>query len=74
MSRPGLMQRFDDWQRERRIKRLAAACLDAGHRKDFGSARRIFEEMRSECLQRSPGQISRMERRIGVPTAERGQA
>lgn len=61
-----LIHRIEDWQRERRIHRLTARCarlLECGQK---DSAMEVFGALCAECAARSPQQVARMERRMGV--------
>jgi hypothetical protein len=61
-----LAQRWDDYQRERRIRAYAhAVCaeLKAGRRQ---LAIEAWQALRAEVFDRSPAQIARMERGRGV--------
>ena len=60
------LQRFLDWRRERRIRSLTQRCTDS---LDLGDAvlARLWDALRmAEIRRRSPQQVARMERRMGL--------
>lgn len=61
-----LVQRIRDWQHERRIRRLSRRCYEAYSSGDKAMAY-LFDELRMTAIcKRSPAQIRRMERRLGM--------
>ena len=60
------IQRFTDWRRERRIVRLRDRCLRLYRAGRHDLALSAWEELRDECLARSPQQVARMERARGL--------
>ena len=60
------IQRIDDWRRERRITALADAAKRSISVADYCAVRRAYSSMIAEVLLRSPSQIARMERRLGI--------
>lgn len=61
-----ILQRFTDWRRERRIARLRDRCLHLCRDGQHDLALSVWEDLRDECLARSPQQVARMERRMGL--------
>jgi hypothetical protein len=61
-----ILQRIRDWRHERYIKRLGASCqkaIDAGDR----LMTRVYWRLMCDAIRsRSPQQIERMERRMGL--------
>lgn len=60
------MQRFRDWLHEREIARLANGCREAFATGDKAKASHFFQQMRRAISERSPDQVERMERRMGI--------
>lgn len=59
-------RRFDDWRREQLIDQLCGAVAKAaveGRRED---AQTLWREVERIHAQRSPEQVARMERKLGV--------
>ena len=61
-----LTERFKDWQRERRISRLARLVHEGIHGRDATAALHAFMAMRKEINARSINQVARMERKMGI--------
>jgi hypothetical protein len=55
-----------DMRLERRIKHLANACTCAYDAGDREAAATHWEQMRKAITERSPGQVARMESRMGL--------
>lgn len=64
-----LMQRIADWRREHRIARLRDRCLHLCRAGKHDLALSVWEDLRDECLARSPQQVARMERARGLTHA-----
>jgi hypothetical protein len=64
-----ILQRFADWRRERRIVRLREHCLCLYRAGQHDLALSAWEDLRDECLARSPQQVARMERARGLTHA-----
>ena len=61
-----LLQRIHDWRHERHIRRLSIACREAYDAGDKAKAYQFDRERMDAILARSPAQIARMERRMGL--------
>lgn len=61
-----ILQRLRDWRLEREIRRLARGCREAYAAGDKAKAY-LFDRQRMDAiLARSPAQVARMERRMGL--------
>lgn len=57
-----MIQRFEDWMRERRIARLRVESHRIIESRGIEAARPVIRQLFDECAARSPAQIDRMER------------
>ena len=63
-----LVQRWRDWQHERRIQALGDACRLACRLGSKDVARGLWDDMGEAINARSPEQVTRMEERMGLIT------
>jgi hypothetical protein len=61
-----MIQRVRDWLYEREIDRLGKACAEAYEAGDKAKATHFFRGMQRAISERSPDQVARMERRMGL--------
>lgn len=61
-----MIQRIKDWRLERRIHRLSRQCAEAMKAGDKVAARAFWQAQGDAIRSRSPAQVKRMERRMGL--------
>lgn len=61
-----IVQRFRDWKHERRIKQFRKLCVESHAARDRLRERVYWRLMVDAINARSPHQIARMERRMGL--------
>lgn len=61
-----IRQRIHDWLHEREIDRLAKGCREAYEAADKAKASQFFRQMSIAISQRSPEQVAKMEKWMGV--------